>query len=87
MWAAFGRPDGNLGTENIAVSGNHGRVFVTDWRYKKASNDGTNCYGSHLRVASNRGTTPVIIEIMGGTLTVEAMLDKLGSRNPMGQSP
>jgi hypothetical protein len=75
MWAAFGRPDGNLGTENVVVSGNNRRVFVTDWKYEKATNDGTNFYGSHLRTATNRGATRLIIEVVGGTLSVETMLD------------
>ena len=62
MWADFGRADGGLGVETISlpVPANAPntalKVFITDWRYEKQRNDGTSYYGSHLRIASNRGT-------------------------------
>ena len=65
MWAAFGRPDGTLGVESITVPAGQTRVFVTDWKYEKQRNDGTNFYGSHLRVATNRGTGSVALLIKG----------------------
>lgn len=74
MWAAFGRPDGNLGVENIAVGKGSARAFATDWRYEKTRNDGTNYYGSHLRVAVNRGTIPVRVSITSALLSFKAML-------------
>ncbi len=49
MWAAFGRPDGDLGQETISLQPGQKRVFVTDWKYEKKRNDGTNYYGSHGR--------------------------------------
>ncbi len=55
MWAAFGRPDGFLGTESISLPSGQTKVFITDWAYEKKTNDGTNYYGSHLRVATNPG--------------------------------
>jgi hypothetical protein len=55
MWAAAGRPDGNLGMEEVTIQPGQKRVFVTDWRYEKQRNDGTNYYGSHGRKLKNPG--------------------------------
>ena len=74
MWAAFGRPDGNLGTETITLAPGTSRVFVTDWKYEKTRNDGTNFYGSHLRAATNAGDIPAEVEVVSATATVETML-------------
>ena len=51
MWAAEGRADGSLGIESITLLPGQTKVFITDWRYEKRRNDGTNHYGSHLRLA------------------------------------
>jgi len=74
MWAAFGRPDGNLGTETITLAPGASRVFVTDWKYEKTRNDGTNFYGSHLRVATNKGDIPAQVEVVSATSAVQAMM-------------
>jgi hypothetical protein len=55
MWAAKGRPDGNLGMESITLEQGQKRVFSTDWKYEKQRNDGTNYYGSHGRRLKNSG--------------------------------
>lgn len=68
MWAAVGRPDGNLGVESLALPAGQKKVFVTDWRYEKQRNDGTNYYGSHLRIATNRGQAPVRMTVKLNTL-------------------
>ncbi|MFN2398480.1 MAG: hypothetical protein ABR543_07535 [Gemmatimonadaceae bacterium] len=71
MWAGHGRPDGNLGVETITIQAGQTKVFITDWKYEKMRNDGTNYYGSHLRIATNRGQSPVRVPIrdgVGGTL-------------------
>ncbi len=65
MWADWGRPDGPLGTETITLQPGQTRVFVTDWKYEKQRNDGTNYYGSHLRIATNRGQSPVSLRLKG----------------------
>lgn len=74
MWAAAGRPDGNLGVETITIQPGQTKVFVTDWKYEKMRNDGTNYYGSHLRVATNPGQSPTRLNVRtaasGGTSTV-----------------
>jgi hypothetical protein len=59
MWAAWGRPDGRLGVESITLQPGQTKAFITDWRYEKQRNDGTTYYGSHLRIATNRGDRPV----------------------------
>lgn len=51
MWAAAGRPDGTLGIETINLLPGQRKVFITDWAYEKRVNDGSNYYGSHLRLA------------------------------------
>ncbi len=65
MWSNWGRPDGFLGAETITLQPGQKKVFVTDWSYEKQKNDGTNFYGSHLRVAVNRGAGPVQIKLRG----------------------
>jgi hypothetical protein len=77
MWAAFGRPDGALGTETITLAPGTSRVFVTDWKYEKTRNDGTNFYGSHLRVTTNKGEIPAQVEVVSATATIESMLGKV----------
>ena len=74
MWAAFGRPDGTLGVETITLQPGQTKVFVTDWKYEKRRNDGTNYYGSHLRVINNKGQRPVRLLLRGS-----AVSDMLGS--------
>lgn len=74
MWAAIGRPDGNLGVETITLAPGTTRVFVTDWKYEKTRNDGTNYYGSHLRIARNKGTIPASLEVFSAANPVESML-------------
>ena len=70
MWAAAGRPDGPLGTETVTVQPGQARVFVTDWKYEKRRNDGTNYYGSHLRVVTNRGPRDVQLQLNGGPMSL-----------------
>jgi hypothetical protein len=63
MWAALGRPDGNLGQESITLEPGQTRVFVTDWKYEKQRNDGTNYYGSHGRRLTNSSTQPIDVKL------------------------
>ena len=77
MWAAFGRPDGALGKETVAVAMGTTKVLATDWKYEKKRNDGVNYYGSHLRVAKNTGASPVQIVIVSASLNVKTMLDNV----------
>jgi hypothetical protein len=72
MWAAPGRPDGNLGTETVTFTG--WKDFKTDWTYEKQRNDGVHFYGSHLRVATNRGTRQVVLWIISGIMLSEVGL-------------
>jgi hypothetical protein len=63
MWAAAGRPDGNLGQESITLEPGQTRVFVTDWKYEKQRNDGTNYYGSHGRRLTNSSSQPIDVRL------------------------
>jgi hypothetical protein len=63
MWAAVGRPDGNLGMESLTLEQGQTRVFVTDWKYEKQRNDGTNYYGSHGRRLKNSGGQVVDVKL------------------------
>ena len=63
MWAAAGRPDGNLGMESITLEPGQRRVFVTDWKYEKTRNDGTNYYGSHGRRLTNSSSAPIDVRL------------------------
>ncbi|HEU4566377.1 MAG TPA: hypothetical protein VFS05_17060 [Gemmatimonadaceae bacterium] len=64
MWAAAGRPDGSLGVESIALQPGQKKVFITDWRYEKQRNDGTNFYGSHLRIAANKSARRIDVRLV-----------------------
>ena len=65
MWAAPGRPDGQLGTETLTLKPGETKVLNTDWKYEKRRNDGTNFYGSHVRVLRNTGNLPVRLAMKG----------------------
>lgn len=66
MWAGPGRPDGSLGVESITLQPGEKKVFITDWRYEKLRNDGTNYYGSHLRIATNKSARRVDVRLIYG---------------------
>ncbi len=79
MWAAFGRPDGLLGTETISLPAGQDKVFVTDWKYEKMPNDGTNYYGSHLRIATNTSSRTLRLQLRTLTLTGLTVFLRTGS--------
>jgi hypothetical protein len=64
MWAAFGRPDGLLGVESITLAAGVQKVFVTDWKYEKQTNNGSTYYGSHLRIAQNASARPIRLQLI-----------------------
>lgn len=86
MWAAEGRPDGNLGVETVLLDRDgpgRARVFNTDWRYEKRRNDGVNYYGSHLRIAENKSAKSSVtlrIRSGGGALSEFAVVLRPGER-------
>lgn len=65
MFAAPGRPDGNLGKETLTLQPGQNQVFNTDWKYEKQRNDGRNYYGSHTRIVRNTGQRPVTLVFRG----------------------
>ena len=65
MFAAPGRPDGNLGKETLTLQPGQTQVFNTDWKYEKQRNDGRNYYGSHMRIVRNAGQRPVMLTFRG----------------------
>jgi hypothetical protein len=69
MWAGFGAPTGSLGTESISLSPGQNKVFITDWKYEKQPNDGTNFYGSHLRIGANPTSSTIRLHLRSWTLT------------------
>ena len=68
MWAAAGRPDGQLGAETLTLKPGQKKVFATDWKYEKRRNDGTNYYGSHVRIMRNvgQGDVGLVMHGLGG---------------------
>lgn len=80
MWAAAGRPDGNLGQESITLADGQKRVFVTDWKYEKTRNDGNNFYGSHGRRLSNSGSRPVDVKLNTFNDILPTLLAKLTAK-------
>lgn len=66
MWEGWG--SGNLGAETITLQPGQKKSFATDWAFEKKRNDGTSYYGSHLRLAVNRGTGSVQVRIRGPML-------------------
>ena len=69
MWAPEGRPDGNLGIETITLSAGGYKTLNTDWKYEKMRNDGRTYYGSHLRVARNKGTRYIRLRVVADALS------------------
>jgi len=84
MWAAYGRPDGNLGQETIQLSPGQKRVFVTDWKYEKQRNDGTNYYGSHGRRLTNSGTQVIDVKVTSNEGIANQILRELVTGVPSG---
>ncbi|HET7669325.1 MAG TPA: hypothetical protein VFK84_02865 [Burkholderiales bacterium] len=68
MWAHLGRPDGALGTETLTLKPGERKVLITDWKYEKQKNDGTNYYGSHVRIMRNAGQQPVEVVVVPGAM-------------------
>ena len=68
MWAQLGRPDGALGTETLTLKPGERKVLITDWKYEKQKNDGTNYYGSHVRIMRNAGQQPVEVVVVPGAM-------------------
>src|SRR5688572_3310918 len=66
MWAAKGRPDGNLGMETVTLQPGQNRLFITDLKYEKVRNDDTNYYGSHGRRLTNSGTETIYVILNSG---------------------
>jgi hypothetical protein len=84
MWAAAGRPDGNLGQEYVDLSPGEKRVFITDWKYEKQRNDGTNYYGSHGRRLKNSATQPMDVKLNTLKGIVRDVLSQLTATAPSG---
>lgn len=61
--APTGRPEGRLGIETLVLPPGAARAFVTDRRYERSRNDGTRFYGTHLRIAANRGRRPILLRL------------------------
>lgn len=79
MWAAFGQPAGALGTETISLAAAQDKVFITDWKYEKTRNDGSNYYGSHLRIATNAGSKTIRLQLRSLTLTGLVVFARTGT--------
>ena len=74
MWAAWGRADGGLGAETLTLQAGQFKVFLTDWRYEKQRNDGTTYYGSHLRIAANKGPNPMQLKVKPNPYVTDTVL-------------
>ena len=84
MWAAIGRPDGNLGQEFIDLSPGQKRVFSTDWKYEKQRNDGTNYYGSHGRRLKNSSSQVMDVKLTTHDGILKDILSMLKTGAPVG---
>lgn len=81
MWAAAGRPDGQLGVETITLADGQARSFVTDWKYEKQRNNGSTYYGSHLRIATNPGQRPVRLQYRNAFTMVRDLVGGIRGAN------
>lgn len=79
MWAAFGTPTGSLGAESISLASGQNKVFITDWKYEKQRNDGSNYYGSHLRIGTNSTSKTIRLHLRSWTLTGLSVLFRTGN--------
>ena len=78
MWAAFGTPTGSLGAESVSLASGQNKVFITDWKYEKQRNDGSNYYGSHLRIGTNSTSKTIRLHLRSWTLTGLSVLFRTG---------
>lgn len=62
-WAAYDRPDGDLGKEYVLVPAGETKTFITDWKYEKRRGNAGTYYGSHLRRAKNNGVRPIRAQV------------------------
>jgi hypothetical protein len=79
MWASFGTPTGSLGAESISLAAGQNKVFITDWKYEKQPNDGTNFYGSHLRIGANPTSSTIRLHLRSWTLTGLTVFARTGN--------
>ena len=86
MWAGFGQPDGRLGAETLTLEPGQTKVFITDWKYEKQANDGTNYYGSHVRIVRNAGKGPIKLAFRGDDLRGLAAALRAAIPHPAGKS-
>lgn len=83
--AAPGRPDGQLGTEKLTLKPGERKVFNTDWKFEKRRNDGSNYYGSHLRILRNAGAAPVQLSLKGNELPAGMAAANIIGQKAVGQ--
>ena len=79
MWAAHGTPTGSLGAESISLAAGQNKVFITDWKYEKQPNDGTNFYGSHLRIGTNSTSSTIRLHLRSWTVTGLKLFSRTGN--------
>jgi hypothetical protein len=63
----------SLKWETIRLEPGQKRVFATDWKYEKMRNDGTNYYGSHLRIVTGLGTRILKLTVKRDAINVTTL--------------
>ena len=74
MWANAGDPVGDLGVETLVLPADGQQSFTTDWAFERLRGTEAARYGSHLRIATNRGDQPVSIGLVGPLEYLAGML-------------
>jgi hypothetical protein len=77
MWAGYGVATSQPGLEQLDLRVGEMRTFKTEWAFEKRRNDGTTYYGSHLRVATNHGTSPVRLRLRANPTDLATLLTVL----------
>ena len=83
--ASAGRPDGQLGTETLTLKPGERKVFNTDWKFEKRRNDGSNYFGSHLRILRNTGGAPVHLSLKGNELPTGGFAGSIIGQKAVGE--
>jgi hypothetical protein len=83
--AGPGRPDGPLGTETLTLKPGETKVFNTDWKFEKRRNDGSNYYGSHVRILRNTGSLPARLSLKGNDKITGGLAMQVAGQKAIGE--
>jgi hypothetical protein len=70
--------------ETVSLEPGQSRIFLTDWKYEKLRNDGTNYYGSHGRRLKNSAAQVIDVKLSSLEGILSSLLGALAAGAPTG---